>query len=348
MGEAIKEVELLSRAIEGLRNMVVGISVITTELKPTSRDSGHDALLRISFGDVRAEYAAIIKRYITNETIGGLASQLRRTQPQGILVTHHVTPNQAEKLKQLNVQFFDTAGNAFLNDPPLYVFVSGKRRDHEKHKDKPSRAFMPSGLRTIFALLCKPGLELQGYRDIAAAAKVSHGTIGWVMRDLEKERYLIDMGTRGRRLTKKADLVKRWTEAYPQQLRPKLLLARYSSRDPDWWKEARLEDSDAYWGGEVAAAKLTQYLRPQQKTIYAATTIPEIQAKYALKKDPNGDVEILKRFWAFDEESAKSGIAPPLLVYADLIASGDDRNIETAEIIYDTQISRLLGETPTV
>jgi hypothetical protein len=35
-------------------------------------------------------------------------------------------------------------------------------------------------------------------------------------------------------------------------------------------------------------------------------------------------------------------------VYADLIASGDDRNIETAEIIYDTQISRLLGEASTI
>lgn len=347
MGEAIKEVELLSLAIEGLRN-TVGLSVITTALKPTSRDSGHDALLRIGLGDVRAEYAAIIKRYITNETIGALASQLRRTQPQGILVTRHVTPNQAEKLKQLNVPFFDTAGNAFLNDPPLYVFVSGRRPDHEKLKEKPSRAFMPSGLRTIFALLCKPGLEQQGYRDIAAAAEVSHGTIGWVMRDLEKERYLIDMGARGRRLTKKADLLKRWIESYPQQLRPKLLLGRYSSKNSDWWKEAHLERFGAHWGGEVAAAKLTQYLRPEKKTIYAATTLPEIQAKFALKKDPNGDVEILKRFWAFDEESGKNGIAPPLLVYADLIASGDDRNIETAEIIYDTQISRLLGEASTV
>ncbi len=33
------------------------------------------------------------------------------------------------------------------------------------------------------------------------------------------------------------------------------------------------------------------------------------------------------------------GIAPPLLVYADLIASGDDRNIEAAEIIYDNYLA---------
>jgi hypothetical protein len=341
------EVELLSRAVEALRNSS-GLSVITVSLEDTSQDHGYDALLHIGRGNARTEYAATLKRSVTNDSLGALASQVRRSKPQGILVTHHITAKQSEKLKQLNVPFFDTAGNAFLNDANIFVFVSGCRPDSDKPKEKPSRAFMPSGLRTIFALLCKPGLERQGYRDIAAAAQVSHGTIGWVMRDLEKEKYLIDMGARGRRLTKKADLIKRWVESYPQQLRPKLLLARYSSKDSDWWKQAHLERFGAYWGGEVAAAKLTQYLRPQQKTIYAATTIPEIQAKFALKKDSNGDVEILKRFWAFDEESAKNGIVPPLLVYADLIATGDDRNIETAEIIYDTQISRLLGETPTV
>jgi hypothetical protein len=341
------EVELLSRAIEALRN-TAGLSVITTSLEDTAQDRGYDAILRIGPGKLRTEYAAILKRYVTNDTLGVLASQARRAKPQGILVTHHISTNQADRLKKLNVPFFDTAGNAFLSDTHFFVFVSGRRPDSEKTKEKPSRAFQPSGLRTLFALLSNPGLELEGYRDIAAAAKVSRGTIGWVMSDLEKEGYLIDMGAKGRRLTKKADLIKRWTDRYPQQLRPKLLIARYSSKDSDWWKGAHLERSGAYWGGEVAAAKLTQYLRPEQKTIYATSTLPEIQAKFALKKDPNGDVEILKKFWSFKEESAKNGIVPPLLVYADLMASGDDRNIETAEIIYDTKISRLLGEASTV
>ena len=337
------EVELLSRAIEALRN-TSGLSVITTSLEDTAHDPGYDALLRIGRNNARTEYAAIIKKYVTNDTLGSLTAQLRHTKPRSILVTHHVTPNQSDKLKKLNVPFFDTAGNAFLSDETFFVFVSGRRTEHEKPKETLKRAFQPSGLRTIFALLCNPGLELQGYREIAAAAKVSHGTIGLVMNDLQKEGYLIDMGARGRRLTKKADLLKRWTERYPQQLRPKLLSARYSSRKPDWWKDAHLGRFGALWGGEVAAAKLTQYLRPEVKTIYAATAIPEVQARYALTKDPNGDTEILKKFWAFESEAAKDEMVPPLLVYADLIASGDDRNIETAEIIHDTQIARLLGE----
>ena len=197
------EVELLSRAIEALRS-TAGLSVITTSLEDTSHDQGYDALLRIGRNNARTEYAAIIKKYVTNDTLGPLTAQLRHTKPRGILVTHYVTPNQSDKLKKLNVPFFDTAGNAFLTDETLFVFVSGRRPEHEKPKEKLNRAFQPSGLRTVFALLCNPGLELQGYREIAAAAAVSRGTIGLVMKDLQKEGYLIDMGAKGRRLTKKA------------------------------------------------------------------------------------------------------------------------------------------------
>ena len=59
-----------------------------------------------------------------------------------------------------------------------------------------------------------------------------------------------------------------------------------------------------------------------------------------LHKANDGDVEILKLFRKFKYEVADQGIAPPLLVYADLIATGDDRNIETAGIIYDKYLVR--------
>src|ERR1044072_7765636 len=149
------EVELLSRAIEALRS-TAGLSVITTSLEDTPRDRGYDALLRIGRNNTRTEYAAIIKKYLTNDTLGALTTQIRHTRPRGILVTHHVTPNQSDKLKKLNVPFFDTAGNTLLADETLFVFISGRRPEHEKPKDKPNRAFQPSGLRTVFALLSNP------------------------------------------------------------------------------------------------------------------------------------------------------------------------------------------------
>ncbi len=94
---------------------------------------------------------------------------------------------------------------------------------------------------------------------------------------------------------------------------------------------------DGGWplGGEVAAAKLTGHLRPAIKTIYAPTKLARLQVKFRLQPDDKGDTEILKKFWGFGGESPRPDTAPALLIYADLITSGDDRNIESAKIIYD-------------
>jgi hypothetical protein len=47
--------------------------------------------------------------------------------------------------------------------------------------------------------------------------------------------------------------------------------------------------------------------------------------------DANGDIEVLKAFWDVAEEAAWQGelpndIVPPLLAYANLMASTDSRN----------------------
>ena len=59
-----------------------------------------------------------------------------------------------------------------------------------------------------------------------------------------------------------------------------------------------------------------------------------------LRKKTAGDVEILRPFWKFDHGYIGIEISPLLLVYADLMATGDDRNIETAGIIYDNYLAQ--------
>jgi hypothetical protein len=55
-------------------------------------------------------------------------------------------------------------------------------------------------------------------------------------------------------------------------------------------------------------------------------------------------VEVRKQFWNFPVDPQHPGLAPPLLVYADLLATGDARCIETAKMIYDENIVRLFAE----
>jgi hypothetical protein len=341
---ADREIQLLSRAIDALKDST-RLSTLIRSVGDENHDRGRDAVLEIDSGGHKSEYSAVIKTYLTSGMIGVLSSELRRMTPQGLLVTNYVTPAQAEKLVKLNVPFLDAAGNAFLYGQHLYVMVVGRRPAEGAGKEKRGRAFTPSGLKILFTLLCNPGLESEGYREIAATAGVSHGAVGWVMSDLGSSGYFTGARGNERRLINKRELLKRWVETYSTQLRPKLLMARYKSKTPGWWRESSLSPTGALWGGEVAAAKLTGYLRPEVVTLYAPKNLPELQARFGLRRDPEGDVEILKKFWTF--EGANSDTVPPLLIYADLMASGDDRNIETAEIIYDAHLARLIGETHT-
>ena len=88
---------------------------------------------------------------------------------------------------------------------------------------------------------------------------------------------------------------------------------------------------------------LTQYLKPKTVTIYSESNLPKLQAQHGLRRDSNGEIELLRRFWKFDQWEKKSlQTAPPLLVYADLLSTADDRNLETAEIIYEQYSARLV------
>jgi hypothetical protein len=68
---------------------------------------------------------------------------------------------------------------------------------------------------------------------------------------------------------------------------------------------------------------------------------PRLIVDHALRADPTGDVELAKRFWKFETEDTKKGLAPLPLIYADLLATGDPRCIETAGLIRERYLARL-------
>lgn len=281
-------------------------------------------------------------------TIGLIAQHTNQFLEQVIIVTRYVPPNWADELRNLNIQFMDMAGNAFINAPPLYVFIKGNKLDEAQRPEPPGRAFRRAGLQVIFAMLCDPGLEKMPFREIAKITQVALGTVGAIMGDLKKLGYLVDMEARGRRLTKKEKLLERWLTAYPEQLRHKQVVGRYRiGGHNQLWNVGDINLLDnAYWGGEVAAAKMTQYLKPKIATIYVAGPPEKLILKNRMQKDPNGDIEIINTFWG-DQRLPTQGhenMVPPLLVYADLLTTGDPRNIETAKLIYEQNIVRLIRE----
>lgn len=300
--------------------------------------------IRIVWNDLEYFFAVEIKNNITNAMLGGVLQQLNLYNQKGILVTRYINPIMADKIKHLGIAFLDTAGNAYIDEPPLLIFIKGNRPTEKHYVKLPTRTFKPTGLKVIFALLCNQGLETAPYREIAKEADVALGTVGWTMYNLKNLGYLIETDRRNRRLIRKEELLNKWVTLYPEQLRPKEMLGRYRTDDPNWWKHADIENMHAFWGGEVAAATLTEYLKPQIVTLYAKLPLGEFLLKNRLKEDYQGDVEILNVFWEFEFEQAHKNLTPPLLIYADLLATGDPRNIETARMIYEQDYFRSYKE----
>lgn len=98
------------------------------------------------------------------------------------------------------------------------------------------------------------------------------------------------------------------------------------------------------WGGEMAGAKLTKFLKPENFELYTALTKSEVMKLLKIVPDINGNIELLHIFWNEEITSGKDNnemkIVPPLIAYADLLASHDSRNYETAERIKEKYLGK--------
>jgi len=339
------EKEIFKLAIEAFRKqfpLQIQIDTLTRQHTPALRP---DLLLKAVIQGKELPYCAEIKTVITKADKLLLLMKREHLPHPLLVIAKHVNAQVAAQLMQAGIEFIDTAGNAFINQPPIYIYIKGNRPPEIPGQAPPKRAFKPAGLKMIYAFLCNPWLVNKTFREIAAITDVALGTVGWIMKELKELGFLLDMGKRGYKLIQKDILLQRWVTAYPEQLRPKQMLGCYKGEYGGWWQQKRPDPLKEQWGGEVAAAKLTQYLNPQIITIY--TTIQQLNQlllEYRLKKDAAGDVEILERFWQPDKTWQYGDLVHPILVYADLLATGNQRNIETAKMIYEQHIIRLVRE----
>ena len=323
---------------------------IAAELAPGVEHLGHpteggrarpDATIRFRRGGKEWTLEVEVKPWLNVATVG-LMTQKHGPNRKWILVTRYAQPAIAEQLRDMKIQYMDTEGNTYLDAKDLLVFVKGQKGGEKRGTGTLGRPFRPAGMQVIFALICNPGLERKTYREIAVVTKTALGTIDWTMQDLRQIGHLLKMGKGKRRIVNREALFDKWVAAYPQQLRPNQFVARYTPKNPDWWQTAELKELDAVWGGETAAALETGYLRPEITTVYVGKDPNELILRFKLNKDPHGKVEIYRRFWQFRTEEQREDTVPLPLIYADLLATGIDRNRETAKELRDKKLGRYL------
>ncbi len=311
-----------------------GTRVLRTEV--ASRDRRADALVEIEIDERKHRFAAEVRAVDRFETPAIIKARAWRDSP--LLVAPYITREIAERCRELRLPFIDTAGNAYLEAPGALVYVVGIARPVELRRTK-FRALNPAGLKLTFALLCRPELLDRNYRKIADDAGIALGTVSSDMKDLETRGFFnLETQLHNRKLLDPERMLEEWATHYPVTLRPKLNLGRFRA-DPERLLETDLAKQNAYWGGEPAAAKLTRYLKPLQFTIYTREPIAKLVAAGRMRAEENGNVEILEKFWKFDEEGNTADVVPPVLAYADLLATHDGRNAEAARMIYEQRIA---------
>jgi hypothetical protein len=87
---------------------------------------------------------------------------------------------------------------------------------------------------------------------------------------------------------------------------------------------------------------LTKYLKPEYFSLYTHEDDNELLKKYKMTRDEKGKIKVYLQF-VFEEFNNARNVHP-LLVYAELINSHDNRNIETAKMIYEEYLDPLFKE----
>lgn len=329
--------EILSAALAAFHR-IAGVPARAMRPPRSATDPVADALVKIKTAGGDAQFVAEIKAVDRFRTPAQVKSQLRHYKEPPLLVAPFISRETAELCRRLRLNFIDTAGNAYVEAPGLYVYVTGQPRP--THSSVPRfRAAGTAGLRVTFSLLSRPDLVRAPYREIANAASTSLGTITPVMEDLKARAFL--GGDRNRTILDPRRLLEEWVTHYPISLRPTLLPMRFEA-PPEDLAQADLKSLRAYWSGEVAAQRLTKFLKPTRFTIYTHQPLNRLVAALHLRGNPAGNVEVLKAFWNLDPDPTYPDLVPPVLTYADLLATRDGRNIEAANIVYEQRIEPAL------
>lgn len=340
MNRLATERDILDAAID-IVGREVGLRLDIVERDVWKEGKHIDAIIEMP--ETGAQMVVVIKKWATHVNLGAVIDQIKNiAKPgHGLLVADYINPNMGERLKEVNIQFLDTAGNAYINQLPVYIYIKGNKPKPDvaaMGKIKTGKAFQPTGMKVIFAFLKDRSLINAPYREIAERAQVALGTVGWVISDLVAQGFFFEGVKKNQRELADFDrLLNKWVEVYPYRLKEKHKIGIFTTDNPDWWKTMNLEEFDALWGGEIAAAKYTNYLNPKHAVVYIkkANMAKFLQAarlrKIIQTEQSDIRIDLIEPFWKQEKSIEKEkDLAHPIVVYGDLIETADPRNLETA------------------
>lgn len=279
------------------------------------------------------EFLLEVKTEVRKHQVYQLAAH-HSNYPHLIIIAQHIFPEIKEELRELGISYLESNGNVFIKHEQIFLLIDTQKKQ-KFQKDTANRAFTKTGLKVLFHLLNDKELIHQTQREIARICGVGLGNIPQIIEGLKEAGYLIKYQNNKYVWQRRKELLDHWLNGYATLLRPKLLKGKYACKKA--WQDIQLNTQGSAWGGEYAADLLTNYLRPENILIHTKEKQIDLIRNYHIVPQLNGELEVHEIFW-----QPENGIAPPVIIYAELLLSGGKRNIETAEIIYNEYIQSIL------
>ncbi|WP_149912709.1 type IV toxin-antitoxin system AbiEi family antitoxin [Sphingobacterium cavernae] len=256
-----------------------------------------------------------------------------KTTKNYIVVSDFIANESKEVFKNNKINYLDTSGNAFIFSKKLRVFIEGRKKSRNEVNNSSAKIFQEAGIKLIYVLLTNPEASKCSLRELAAKAGIALGSVSNIMKELEEENFIIKT-SKERKLKNREELLQKWVAAYNEVLKPKLFRKAYQIKNA---RDLVMNNSIASYeiGGELAAAEITNYLKPRDYEIYYSDELIDFSKLFKLIPDTNGNLKIYNKFWVNETDTNINRIASKLLIYADLMGTNNDRNRETAQIILD-------------
>ena len=260
-----------------------------------------------------------------------------------LLVCDYVPSKLGAQLRAQGVYYADAAGNAWFKHPELVVSVQGCPPP-KAEATVVSPANQVQLLRLLLQLLLEPGLAAYSVPGMAARTQLPPAVVRQALRSLAELDLWREEG-QGGTLAQAANY---WVYHYAKTLRSRLNGQRYRLRDlstVDDWTQRSLP-AECLWSGEAAAHLLLgQGQAPEIFTLYSQMPRARLAQQLDLVPYSQGQIEVLNAFIPssfFAKSDARC--VPPLLAYADLLASQKPHCAELAQQLRARYLEDLLLE----
>lgn len=326
----IKESEIINDVVFNLRRLT---NLESIEVKPRGPQVGYDYNLIIN----NVEFACEVKIQVSKANYNLVLQQMRKLKEEVdlplLLASHYFAPDVFESFSAEGISVVDSSGNCKIEAKQLFINIIGQKSTPIKQPK--GKAFNEAGLKAVFYFLLNDTNINQPYRQISNNTGLSLGTITNVVEELLYEKFVIKT-SKGRILKNKRALLDTWQVHYNQTLKPKLLLKTMEFVDSDSrkdWELIALPDG-VCWGGEGGAYLTNKYLIPEQFDIYTEGPSINLMMTRKMRFEENGSIHVYQKFWRSQHER----VAPMILIYADLMGSGNSRCIEAAQKLIENGI----------